>query len=245
MFTLTREAIDDAEVALYAAKGADGVVRGPFPARIESLETDAAYASQTTSTDPDAAEVVYVAELDLDSQGEWEILAMIREEDGTLRVARLNATLIAGRFPDVPSEGDKAPKIDTPTVDDVGGDLAKLDTRQPPGTMHEENFADVVGKKPVVLLFATPALCQSRVCGPVVDITEEVKAETEEDVAFIHMEIFKDNQFDKGPRPQVEAFNLPTEPWLFVVDEDGVISTAIEGAFSANELREAIDKVTS
>jgi hypothetical protein len=245
VFTLAREAIDDAEVALYAAQGSNGVVRGPFPARIESLETDSAYASQTSSTDPDAARVVYVSELELDSDGEWEVLAVIREEDGTLRAARLNSTLVAGQFPEVPSVGDKAPKIDTPTVDDVGGDLTKIDTRQPPGTMHEENFADVVGKKPVVLLFATPALCQSRVCGPVVDVAVQVKEETEEDVAFIHMEIFKGNQFDQGPRPQVEAFNLPTEPWLFVVDENGTISTAIEGAFSANELRAAIDKVTS
>ena len=27
------------------------------------------------------------------------------------------------------------------------------------------NFKDVVGKRPVALLIATPALCQSRVCG--------------------------------------------------------------------------------
>ena len=41
--------------------------------------------------------------------------------------------------------------------------------------MHDVDFADVVGKKPTVLLFATPALCQSRVCGPVVDVAEQVK----------------------------------------------------------------------
>ena len=37
-------------------------------------------------------------------------------------------------------------------------------------------FADVVGKKPVALLFATPQLCQSRVCGPVTDIALQLKA---------------------------------------------------------------------
>ena len=36
--------------------------------------------------------------------------------------------------------------------------------------MHAKSFADVVGRKPVALLFATPQLCQSRVCGPVVDV---------------------------------------------------------------------------
>ena len=69
--------------------------------------------------------------------------------------------------------------------------------------MHDASFADVVGKKPAILLFATPALCQSRVCGPVVDIAEQVKAERGDEAAFIHQEIFKDNDADKGFRPQV------------------------------------------
>ena len=94
------------------------------------------------------------------------------------------------------------------------------------------------------LLFATPALCQSRVCGPVVDIAEQVKERTDADVSFIHMEIFEDNQFDKGPREQVQAYNLPTEPWLFVVDSKGTIDTVFEGPFSADELEEAVGNVS-
>ena len=51
--------------------------------------------------------------------------------------------------------------------DREGRRQAKIDTRDPPSDMHEVDFADVVGKKPVALLFATPQLCASRVCGPV------------------------------------------------------------------------------
>ena len=67
----------------------------------------------------------------------------------------------------------------------------------------------MLGKKPIVLLFATPLLCQSRVCGPVVDIAEQVKASSGDDVDFIHMEIYNDNAIDKGFRPQMAAFHLP------------------------------------
>jgi hypothetical protein len=108
--------------------------------------------------------------------------------------------------------------------------------------MHDVDYADVLGKKPIVLLFATPALCTSRVCGPVVDIAEEVKSERPDDAAYIHMEIYNDNDPNKGPRPQVNDFHLPSEPWLFVIDADGKVSTAIEGAFSKTELEDAIDK---
>jgi hypothetical protein len=141
----------------------------------------------------------------------------------------------------VPAVGDKAPSIHTPTKEDAGGDVKKIDTREPPSTMHDVDFAKVLGKKPVVLLFATPLLCQSRVCGPVVDIAEQVKAKRGKEADFIHMEIYTDNEVDKGYRPQVLTYHLPTEPWLFTIDRGGVIRSRIEGAFSVDELNKAID----
>ena len=141
----------------------------------------------------------------------------------------------------VPGPGDKAPVIDTPTEADAGGDIASIDTRVPPSTMHEENFADVVGKKPVVLVFATPQLCQSRVCGPVVDVAEQLKAEYSDQAEFIHMEIYRDNDISKGFRPQIAAWGLPTEPWVFTIDRNGKIAARLEGAYSARELGDAIE----
>ena len=107
--------------------------------------------------------------------------------------------------------------------------------------MHDVNFADVVGKKPAVLLFATPALCQSRVCGPVVDIAEQVKAERGDEVEFIHQEIFRDNEVDKGFRPQVLRWKLPTEPWLFAVDARAAWPRGSRARTAPTELERAVD----
>jgi predicted transcriptional regulator len=71
-----------------------------------------------------------------------------------------------------------------------------------------------------------------------------VKASSGDDVAFIHMEVYRDNRIDKGIRPQMAAFHLQSEPWLFVFDRSGKVSTRIEGAFSERELQQAISKVT-
>jgi hypothetical protein len=100
----------------------------------------------------------------------------------------------------------------------------------------------VLGKEPVVLLFATPQFCQSRVCGPVVDVAEQVKEEYGDRAEFIHMEIFNENDPNKGVRKQVGAFHLPSEPWLFVIDEDGRISDAVEGAFGPKLLTRAVER---
>jgi hypothetical protein len=242
VYTVERDPVEGAEVAIYAARPHKPAL-GPFPATPESLDPGAAFRSETTATDPDAAKVIYRAQVELPGKGEWRLLALLK--DGASFTHAMVPSAVVGDFPDVPKEGEKAPVINTPTAQDVGGDLTKIDTRQPPSTMHEEDFADVVGTKPIVLLFATPALCSSRVCGPVVDIAEEVKSERGDEAAFILQEIYVDNVVDKGLRPQVKAYDLPSEPWLFVIDGEGRISTAIEGAFSKAELSAALDEVTA
>jgi hypothetical protein len=232
---------EDLNAALYIAHGAGGKAEGPFPARREDLTTDAAFASQTTTTDPDAAKAVYVTDVDFKEPGEYRVVAVVDKDDGT-RVATRVDSVDAQATDRIPGVGDKAPVIHTPTVDDVG-DITEIDTRVPPDTLHNVDFADAVGKKPIVLLFATPALCQTRVCGPVADVVEQVKNERPDDAAYIHMEIWNENDPNKGARPQLFDYKLRTEPWLFVIDADGNISTRIEGAFSVGELNQALDRV--
>jgi hypothetical protein len=241
VFTVAEnEQITDADVAIYAAHGPDGEVQGPFPARIESLETETAFTAKTTADDPDAAKVVYVTDVVFDAPGEWRLIALVRQ-DSEVQATRI-PSIVVGRNDAVPAPGEPAPPVHTPTTDDVA-DVAEIDTRVPPSTLHEDDLADVLGKEPVVLLFATPALCQSRVCGPVVDVTEQVKNEHRDDAAFIQMEIYEDNDPNKGLRPQVRAYNLQTEPWLFVIDDKGRVSSRIEGAFSVAELEQALEGV--
>ena len=166
---------------------------------------------------------------------------MVRDDDGSYSYANVTPAEV-GNPKSVPQVGDAAPIMHTPTADDVGGDLTKIDTRQPPDSMHDVDYADVARQGADRPPLRHPGALPSRVCGPVVDIAEEVKSERPDDAAYIHMEIWNDNDPNKGPRPQVQDFNLETEPWLFVIDTDGKISTVIEGAFSKQELEDAIDK---
>ena len=239
-FTVEREQIEDAQVAIYAAPGPAGEARAPALARIEPLTTEPAFVAETTAADPDAAVVLYVSRLRLPTKGEWRLLAVVREPSGALRATRM-PSIVVKEFPSIPAPREGAPLIHTPTVDDVGS-VEEIETRVPPDTMHQVDFADALGDRAIVLLFATPALCQSRVCGPVVDIAEQVHRDyDDEDVAFIHMEVYEENSVDDGIRPQLEAFGLPTEPWLFVIDERGRVTTALEGGFSVAELSAAVD----
>jgi hypothetical protein len=236
VFTRGNEQVDDADVALYFAKSENGPVTGPLPARIETLEVKPAY--RAAGEDPDQAKNVYVVpKVDFDRKGPWVAVAMIKGKEG-LEASRVPSPVAGDNS--VPEVGDKAPLIHTPTAADVGGDLAKIDTRIPHDQMHEVDFVDAIGKEPIVLVFATPALCQSRVCGPVVDVAQQVADEYKGKADFIHMEVYDDNDLSKGIRPQMRAFNLETEPWTFLVDRNGVIRDRIEGAYGVAELEQAM-----
>jgi hypothetical protein len=264
VFERDRGQVPDAEVALYYAKvptpkpGAksksgslgpqaraeaqalDQPAVGPFPASIETLATKPGFRARTTSEDPDAAAVVYSTQLDFPSDGDWRLAAILKE-DGELKGTLLPGAVV-GEFEKIPRVGEKAPLIHTPTAHDAHGDLSKITTRIPPDTQNKVDYADALGKEPIVLLFATPQFCQSRVCGPVVDAAEQAKSEFGDKAAFIHMEIYNDNDPAKHARPQVRAFHLPSEPWLFTIDRNGIVKAAVEGAFGLELMHEAVEK---
>jgi hypothetical protein len=240
VFEVDQTQVDDAEVALYFAKTPTSPVEGPFPARVESLETKPAFRSKGVEA-PGEARSYYSAEVDFPSAGPWQAVAVLKTDDG-FESSRLPSPTVEN-FPNVARVGDKAPRISTPTAESVGGNLSEIDTRQPPSTMHDVDFKDVVGKEPVVLLFATPAFCQSRVCGPTVDVAEQVKAESGDGVQFIFNEVYRDNDPSKGLRPQLAAFGLETEPWTFLIGSDGKIEERIEGPLSVRELTAAVDRL--
>jgi hypothetical protein len=98
----------------------------------------------------------------------------------------------------------------------------------------------VIGKRPIALLFATPQLCQSRVCGPVTDIELQLKQKYGDRMTFIHQEVYENNRVDDGLRAPLRAFRLQTEPWLFAIGKDGHIAARLEGSFGIDAFEQAV-----
>jgi hypothetical protein len=75
----------------------------------------------------------------------------------------------------------------------------------------------------------------------VTDESVELAREFAGRIVFIHQEVYVDNKPAKGLRPQLKAFHLETEPWLFAINRRGVITARLEGAFGVVELRRALE----
>ncbi len=243
LFDVARKEIAGARVALYVAQADGAQLKGPYPARWESLEVKPQFQSQTTAQDPESTKGVYVADVPLQRRGKIVVVAVARM-DGRLLSTGPHGMEVGAKGEPPPRVGERAVRVSTPTLASAGGDASKITTRVPPDEdLLRTDLADVLGRKPVVLVFATPRLCVSRVCGPVVDVAQQVKAAVGDDVTFIHTEIYNENDTSKGFRPQVRAYRLPTEPWTFVIDRAGKVAARFEGALSVGELQRAVKKV--
>ena len=223
--------------AVYLARKPSLRARGPFLAPADSLVTAERFRSRQAATEGSSIAAIYSADVELAKPGRWYVLVVTRL-GGELRGAPVQIEV--SRESPVPEVGERAPEVSTETLASAGPDTDLLETREPPDNMHETDFADVVGTKPVALLFATPAYCESRVCGPVTDIAAELEASYEDRVEFIHQEVYVDNDASKGIRPPLRRFGLSTEPWLFTVDSDGRIAARLEGSFGVRQSEEAV-----
>lgn len=136
-----------------------------------------------------------------------------------------------------PEVGSKAIPSDNPTLD--GAPAEQITTARPPDTeLLRYSIADSLDAgAPFVVAFATPLFCQTRTCGPTVEVVDRVRKRfARAGVRFIHVEIFEDNDPQKGTNKWVEEWRLPTEPWIFVVDRKGIIRAKFEGSVSVDEL---------
>jgi hypothetical protein len=226
------------KTAVYIARDPSQTALGPFPAPADALVTKPAFRSQNAAVESSPIAQIYAAEVPFERAGSYAVLAVTKQGSSLVGAP---AQVEVKRRTSIPDVGDRPPAVETDTVASAAGNLAAIDTRRPfARELHETSFKDVLGRKPVALLFATPQLCQSRVCGPVVDIELQMKEKYGDRMTFIHQEVYRDNQVDKGLRPSLRAFGLQTEPWLFTVDSDGRIAARLEGSFGVKEFEQAV-----
>lgn len=223
--------------AVYLARTPTGRARGPFLAPADPLVVEPPFRSRGAAEPGGDIAAIYDARVKLPSPGRWFVLA-VTNVDG--RVFGAPSQIQVNAKENIPDVGDPAPRVKTDTLASAGGNIESIDTRVPPSDMHEESFDEVAGKKPVALLFATPRLCQTRVCGPVVDIAEQLRRSYGDRMTFIHQEVYNDNMVEKGLRPPLQTFHLRTEPWLFTIDRDGRVAARLEGSFGTEAFEEAV-----
>lgn len=225
-----RTPIADADVQVWLRTLEGEVLSGPHTA---------AYHPET------AVEVagglgIHQTALPLPRPGTLEVVAVTGDRYGTAAL-----TVVAPENAQAPVPGQPATPTPTPTVaDDLG--VSPLCTEDPPCPLHEVSLDTALAAgRPVLLLFSTPRYCQTAVCAPAVRNLVAIHGDRDwGEIAFIHCEIYPSE--DAVGSSYVQAvldWGLPTEPWLFAIGADGVISDRLDGPMLADDMRRLAEGV--
>ncbi len=191
---------------------------------------------------------LYTTYVDFDRAGDWVLDISVPGENG----ASMNVPLAIEVFDisHAPMQGHSAVSSKTRTVDDVET-IEELTT----GSLQDPDLYQISldraleNEMPTVVVFASPAFCQNAVCGPQVDVLQEIKNAYPSDANFVHVDFYDNPHEIQGDleraviAPAVLEWRLPSIEWTFVIDKQGIVTARFEGFATYNEVEAALRQV--
>jgi hypothetical protein len=199
------------------------------------------------ATTPAGEDGVYVANARFERGGNWGVQIEVTRDGTKLKPIPFTFTVL-DNTPE-PALGAQAPASTQITLANVS-DIHEIDSSSPPRpAMHETTIADALKTgKPVVVAFATPAFCTSRLCAPIMStVMDPLAATYGGEAVFIHVEPYDLKALRETgqqiPVPATREWGLQSEPWIFVVDRQGRIAGKYEGVATEDEVGRALQRV--
>jgi hypothetical protein len=192
-----------------------------------------------------ASKGIWVVPAQFADVGPWGAQVTLDAGDGAPKVARMNFQ-VQQQF-SAPGYDAPAPRSASPTDKDVNGDTSHICSNVPACDLHSMSIADALqpGQKPLVVLFATPALCTSATCAPELQAVQQLRQSYAEKANFIHVEIYQYPFDGLHTAKTVDEWNLPSDPWTFIVDKSGIVRDRFEGAAPVEELEPSLKALLS
>lgn len=193
---------------------------------------------------------VYVGRVTFPTEGQW-LVYVEAQPDGEAKKLSGGSTLVVGNAPTQPGKepqpvpGDKAVVVATPTLDNARGVdpiCTRVNTagKREPCTMHQISLDTALKNgKPTVLIIGTPAFCQTRFCGPIVEQLMTVQKAMGAQANFVHIEQYADDENAPATgklAPAAAAYRLEAEPVVYYIKPDTTIVDWTIGASDAPEM---------
>ena len=191
----------------------------------------------------------------LAAAGFWQVEVTAATVTGTKRSTasfEVQATSV------LPRPGDRAPDTDNPLPGATGVTLAAIDSRAdeqatavPDPELHAITIAEALrAGRPLIVVVSTPTFCESRLCGPITESVAALARANRTDLAFVHLEVWRDyNASELNPAAQQwidpNRTHEGNEPWVFVVNRNGMIVDRFDNVASDDDLLDAASKVAS
>ena len=188
---------------------------------------------------------VYTSNVTFDIPGKWGVGVSFNSTDGIVK--KTSSVIQVTEESQAPSIGDRAFPSNNSTIN-ISRNLSYITTDSAPyKPFYEYSIAESIKEgKATLIFFGSPAFCTTGTCGPQIDIVKSLHSDFSEYLIFIHVEIYENPTELKGDISNakivqaVKDWNLPSEPWIFLVDQEGVIKSRFEGLATYQEIEIAL-----
>lgn len=241
---LVRNATVSVRFFKIGGDGSTGTLRGEGELQYQELNIPELHGHDSSGQQAQGQDFVgfYVANTPFDDAGSWGVEIAATPLGGT--EAKIQASFEVLAQSKSPGIGAVPPASQNDTAA-TNPDAASLCSRDPVCPFHDAAIADKLGKgRPLVVQFSTPAFCETRFCGPVLEALIKEAPTYQDRVDFVHIEVWKDFQ-NQVYREAVTEWRLPGEPYTFFVDSQGKVAGKLEAIFSEEELRSALDQLVA
>ena len=188
---------------------------------------------------------IHVTELTFDETGTWGVEASIPRPDGSVATVEVIME-VAERTLSV-DLGEVPPLSMSRTINDVAhvSELTTGSSRYE--DLYQVSVAEALQNgKPTVVVFASPAFCTNAVCGPQVEVLNNLSNAYPGRADYIHIDLFTNPQEIQGdlsramPSPLLKEWGLVSQEWTFVMDGDGKVTGRFENFVPEEELEVAV-----
>ena len=191
---------------------------------------------------------LYAAYVDFDKAGDWVLDISLPGEGGGTSIVPLSVEVFDTSH--APMQGHAAVSIKTRTLGEVQS-IEELTTGslQDPDLYQISLDQAIENEMPTIVVFASPAFCQNAVCGPQVDVLQELKNAYPQDANYVHVDFYDNPHEIQGDleraviSPAVREWRLPSIEWTFVIDKQGVVTARFEGFATFDEVEAALQQV--
>jgi hypothetical protein len=217
------------------------------------LEPEVEETEQATVLVGEAGTGVYEAFVDLEEPGFYGLRVTLELEDGTTRQGQATFNVLPET--QVHDVGDEAPRSQNLTIADVeAGDAPAVavdsraqgeDAEVPDPHLHDSTIAESLDAgTPVVAILSTPTYCVSTFCGPLTSELATVATEYEGVADFVHIEVWRDfdaQELNEAAAEWIQTESGGNEPWVFLVDGDGIIQGRWDNVLDIEDLRSRLE----
>jgi hypothetical protein len=195
---------------------------------------------------------VYEAEnVTFDAPGVWSVLVTADIAGSGTQMAR--KAFLVEDAPALPAPGQAALRTENLTIHSKGVPAEAIDSGAsadgaiPDPGLHDWTIAEAIAQhRPVLVVFATPAYCISRFCGPVTDAVEDLSKRYADRAVFIHVEIWRNHNkgvINKAAADWLYRNGDLTEPWLYLIGANGRILDRWSSLFDVQEVARELQQL--